>query len=301
MEPERRAHPRKRAATSVTFQASDGTPLRGWLVGISRGGCFVGSPSVPTFGEPVELEMRVASKLIKAKGRVVWTREKTERDRPAGMGVEFTEISEESLAVIDGLADESKLSRPKTVIGIAPAPRASSPAYNPPATQPADPTPAAAPEPVTAPEPETAPDPETAPAPEPETAAEPVAPEPVTSNESRPPPKRRSATTWAVLGLATVISVAALFLMVRLVRSALNRGSVPDAASTVSVVPEAAALAVASVEPTASTTAEPPTVSADVPEPRVPEAGVHDAGVHDAGVDGGHKKPTKKPPPKHHH
>jgi uncharacterized protein (TIGR02266 family) len=130
---ERRAHPRKRVSTAVTFNDPGGAPLHGSLCDVGRGGCFIASPSHLTFGERVTLEMRLGGGLVTATGRVAWTRHTTERDRPAGMGIAFTDVSDASLAAIDGVrGSEVSLSQPRTFIGIAPPPRASSPAFTPP-------------------------------------------------------------------------------------------------------------------------------------------------------------------------
>ncbi len=100
MPAERRAHSRKRISTAVTFQEADGAPLRGWLRDISRGGAFIASPSQLTFGETLEIELRLPGAHVLSKGtaRVVWVREKTAQNLPAGMGVEFIEMPADVLA-----------------------------------------------------------------------------------------------------------------------------------------------------------------------------------------------------------
>jgi len=136
-EGERRRYPRKVVSTAVTFRDAEGAPLRGWLHDISRGGCFIASPSHLTFGEAVAFDFRLADSHIAGKGRVVWTRDKNERDLPAGMGIAFVDVSEETLAIIDGISGTgARLSRPSTVIGIAPAPATSSPSFSPPPLEP---------------------------------------------------------------------------------------------------------------------------------------------------------------------
>lgn len=152
MERERRGHARKRSSTGVTFRGPEGVPFHGLLVDISRGGCFVASPSTLAAGETIEIELRLSDVPAQVTGRVVWTRERAERERPAGIGVAFVDLPSDALAAIDKLGAEVRLSRPSTIIGIAPAPRASIPSYNPP-PMPAEPEPQPAPEPVAAPPP----------------------------------------------------------------------------------------------------------------------------------------------------
>ncbi len=135
VESERRKHSRKRISTGVAFREPNGVLLRGWLVDISRGGCFIASPSTLTFGEPLEIELRLPGVYAQITGgaTVVWVREKTERGLPAGMGVRFVSVAESSLAAIDGLSSAgARLSRPSTMIGVAPPPATSSPSFRPP-------------------------------------------------------------------------------------------------------------------------------------------------------------------------
>ncbi|HEY1956381.1 MAG TPA: PilZ domain-containing protein [Polyangiaceae bacterium] len=133
METERRAHTRKLVSTAVTFHDSvGGVALRGWLRDISRGGCFIATPSLLTFGEEVDVSLmlpypRVA---IAGKARVMWVRETNEREAPAGMGVRFETLTPEMIAAIDKITSAARLSRPNTVIGIAPPAVGSAPSYS---------------------------------------------------------------------------------------------------------------------------------------------------------------------------
>jgi uncharacterized protein (TIGR02266 family) len=132
VERERRAHPRKLVSTGVSFNDLEGATLRGWLHDISRGGCFVATPSLFTYGEELTIVMTLPfpRQRVAGKVRVVWIREKNDKDNPAGMGLEFLEVNEDGLAAIDKLPATAKLSRPKTVIGIAPPAVGSSPSYS---------------------------------------------------------------------------------------------------------------------------------------------------------------------------
>jgi uncharacterized protein (TIGR02266 family) len=258
MERERRAYPRKRASTGVTFREPDGVLLRGWLVDIGAGGCFIASPSYLTFGEVVELELRLSDAVVSAKGKVVWTREKSERDRPAGMGVAFTEVNDAGRVAIDRLgASEVRLSRPSTVIGIAPAPRASSPSFNPPPL--VDPP---APEPIAAPTPE--------PPPEPLAAAE--------------PPKPPSRLRWIIAGGVAIVAAALGLVGLRLRHHPASQ--TPDAFHDAAPIEDAAPEAAPS---------EPPAVDSGA---GVQDAQVADAQVADAATDAGRHKPVSKPKPK---
>jgi uncharacterized protein (TIGR02266 family) len=187
MEDERRRHARKRISTAVAFHEPGGAPLRGWLFDISRGGCFIASPSLLTFGETLEIELRLPGIYAQIAGTatVVWVREKSEQGLPAGMGIRFNSVAESSLAAIDGLSGTgARLSRPSTIIGIAPAPATSSPSLSPEVALPA-------------------------PAPEPQMEAE---PEPVPPSLAPARPKR---TRWIIAGAASVLAATAIAIGVR--------------------------------------------------------------------------------------
>jgi uncharacterized protein (TIGR02266 family) len=151
MDEERRRHARKRISTGVAFHEPGGAMLRGWLLDISRGGCFIASPSLLTFGETLEIELRLPGVYAQITGTatVVWVRDKSEQGLPAGMGIRFETVAESARAAIDGLSGAgARLSRPSTIIGIAPAPATSSPSLSPDVAPPAP-----APEPNVEPEP----------------------------------------------------------------------------------------------------------------------------------------------------
>ena len=134
VEQERRAHARKRLSTAVTFNLPGGESLRGWLRDISRGGCFVATPSISSVGQSLDVVLRLpgVTKLLVGKARVVWAREKSVRDLPAGMGIEFVEMAEDSLAAIDALSATSPaMKKSRTFIGVAPPPPTSSPSFSP--------------------------------------------------------------------------------------------------------------------------------------------------------------------------
>lgn len=260
MERERRAYPRKRASTGVTFREPDGVLLRGWLVDVGAGGCFIASPSYLTFGEVVELELRLSDVVVTAKGKVVWTRDKSERDRPAGMGVAFTEVNDAGRVAINRLgASEVRLSRPSTVIGLAPAPRASSPSFNPP--------------PMVEPTPEPSVEPPAAPVAEP-------APEPLPSLPLKP-----SRARWFIAGGVAIVAAVLGLVGLRLRHH-------PSVAQMADAFVDATPIEDASPEAAAG---EPLVLDASV---GVIDAQALDARVVNAATDAGHHKPVSKPKPK---
>src|SRR5439155_24888665 len=110
MTEERRAHARKRVSTSVMFRdVTGGESLRGWLPDISQGGGFFAWPTQLTFGEVLEFDMRIPGvyKPLSGKAKVIWVREKSERERPAGMGIEFVGLDADALVQIETLRGSS--------------------------------------------------------------------------------------------------------------------------------------------------------------------------------------------------
>src|SRR4029077_15367813 len=74
---------------------------------VSKGGLFIKTPTPFPPGTLLKFEIRIAGDkaVIAGVGRVVWKREPTSSgaERPAGMGVKFIKIDENSRAVIDKL------------------------------------------------------------------------------------------------------------------------------------------------------------------------------------------------------
>ena len=74
---------------------------------VSKGGLFIKTPTPFPPGTLLKFEIRIAGDkaVIAGVGRVVWKREPTQSvtERPAGMGVKFIKIDENSRAVIDKL------------------------------------------------------------------------------------------------------------------------------------------------------------------------------------------------------
>ena len=118
----------------MIFRTAGGEPLRGWLHDVGRGGCFITTQSRLPVGETLELEMRLPGIVapLAGKARVVWLREKGSGDLPAGMGVALVDLPAETVAAIEKVLGATRaLQRPKTIIGIAPPPKASSPSFSP--------------------------------------------------------------------------------------------------------------------------------------------------------------------------
>src|SRR5690606_30953064 len=74
---------------------------------VSRGGMFIKTPSPFPPGTLLKFEVKIADdqKLMQGVGRVVWKRESGEAspEKPAGMGVKFIKVDEESKRVIGQL------------------------------------------------------------------------------------------------------------------------------------------------------------------------------------------------------
>jgi uncharacterized protein (TIGR02266 family) len=136
---------------------------------VSRGGMFIKTPSPFPPGTLLKFEVKIAEdhRVMQGVGRVVWKRESSEAgsERPAGMGVKFIKIDDDSKRVIDRLvtnrgdaigaydqgASEAgvpvSMPPPATTSQPAPAPSATAPrpiaAGSPSAPRPATPAPAA--------------------------------------------------------------------------------------------------------------------------------------------------------------
>ena len=292
MEPERRAHPRKLVSTGVAFHDADGAPLRGWLHDISRGGCFVATPSLSTFGEELafDLTLPYPRQRVHGKARVVWVRETNDKDLPAGMGMQFVEVNEDAFAAIDKLAAGAKLSRPKTVIGLAPPAPGSSPSYSDvriPLPSPTKTETETETETETGTETETETGTGTAAVADPvdvggaavEAGAAKVLESPL-QPPPEPPPKRLGREKWLIAGAAAISVIGLVALGIGVAR----HGS---ASETLDAAPSASASA---VETAAATETETASTAPVVAPPPIVDASTHDASTHDAGK----KKPRRK-------
>lgn len=70
---------------------------------ISRGGIFIKTPKPPPNGTllKIEIQLKDATPVISAVGRVVWRREQPEGGQAAGMGIKFVKVDDSSQSVID--------------------------------------------------------------------------------------------------------------------------------------------------------------------------------------------------------
>ena len=70
---------------------------------ISQGGIFIKTPKPAANGTllKIEIQLRDASPVISAVGRVVWRRETAQGSEPAGMGIKFIKVEDPSQAVIN--------------------------------------------------------------------------------------------------------------------------------------------------------------------------------------------------------
>src|SRR6476619_6908428 len=72
---------------------------------VSRGGMFIKTPSPFPAGTLLKFEVRIADeqKVMQGVGRVVWKREASAGEEPAGMGVKFIKLDDDSKQIIDRL------------------------------------------------------------------------------------------------------------------------------------------------------------------------------------------------------
>jgi len=70
---------------------------------ISRGGIFIKTPKPAAIGTMLKIEIQLAdaTPVISAIGRVVWRREAPEASGPAGMGIKFIKLEEDSQAIVE--------------------------------------------------------------------------------------------------------------------------------------------------------------------------------------------------------
>jgi uncharacterized protein (TIGR02266 family) len=105
-----------RKAVHVDFQGKGAEGIGHLLfegADLSAGGTFLKSDLLLEQGESFALEFRVprVSKVFHAQGRVAWVRRFPKGGEPAGMGVEFSAMSDEDRSVLsrylDGLLEST--------------------------------------------------------------------------------------------------------------------------------------------------------------------------------------------------
>jgi type IV pilus assembly protein PilZ len=83
---------------------------------LSPGGMFIRTDEPREMGSMIYLQFQLkdGSKLIEGLGRVCWVNEPGAKERTAGMGVEFVNFDDESMALIEEICtSKQKKNRPK--------------------------------------------------------------------------------------------------------------------------------------------------------------------------------------------
>ena len=97
-----RNYPRSPLAVKVRYQASASTPVDSLTAEIGGGGVFIESGTPLSVGTHIAMEFVLPedpTMRVHARGKVAWVRPKPERSvLLPGMGVQFTDISEEGCA-----------------------------------------------------------------------------------------------------------------------------------------------------------------------------------------------------------
>lgn len=98
-----RQHDRIRYGMRVEFRTASSF-LIAYSVNLSRGGLFLETEEQLPLGSEIDLQLNVpGSTPLEVTGKVTWHRPEADADGPAGMGVQFQEISELAGEVIDDL------------------------------------------------------------------------------------------------------------------------------------------------------------------------------------------------------
>jgi uncharacterized protein (TIGR02266 family) len=75
-------------------------------VNISQGGIFISTPEPLSEGSMINLALQIPSgELIEIKGQVKWIRQDESDHERTGMGIEFVEVSEKDISVINKFLD----------------------------------------------------------------------------------------------------------------------------------------------------------------------------------------------------
>lgn len=113
-----RAYPRAPLAIKVHCRTEDGNRFESLTGGIGGGGLFIETSSPLAPGSEMELEFSLPdqpAERISAKAKVVWRRNKVERLLMfPGMGIQFTEITDEARAQIVSLVEALNRGRQPT-------------------------------------------------------------------------------------------------------------------------------------------------------------------------------------------
>ena len=113
-----RNYPRSQLAAKLRYAASDRTDFNGVTCEIGGGGIFIETTSPQSIGTDLSLELILPddqAQPITARWKVAWIRPREERHVfYPGMGVQFTEISEESRARIVNMVKSLDNSRSRS-------------------------------------------------------------------------------------------------------------------------------------------------------------------------------------------
>jgi uncharacterized protein (TIGR02266 family) len=107
----RRAHI---GGVRVTYESATGDRVETVAQDLARGGLFVRAAKPLPVGKRIALEIQVIGEqgTWSALGRVVWTREAADGERPAGMGVKLIDIEDSVAAAIDRLVETRERTEP---------------------------------------------------------------------------------------------------------------------------------------------------------------------------------------------
>ncbi len=89
---------------------------------ISRGGIFIKSKTPMAIGTLLKFEFQLKdeSRLIHGVGRVVWKRDDSDPSRPAGMGIKFIKMDDESRTLVERVLDTREASEGSYDAGLPP-------------------------------------------------------------------------------------------------------------------------------------------------------------------------------------
>lgn len=111
---EKRRHPRTPLNVLVQFRFDSFEDfLAEYSLNISPGGIFIRTDTPREQGAVIYLQftLRDGNRLIEGMGRVVRVNPPGDPSRPAGMGIEFTNLDEDSLALIADVCAQRTVSR----------------------------------------------------------------------------------------------------------------------------------------------------------------------------------------------
>ncbi len=102
---DKRKHPR--VDKEVKIEVRDPENLtRSTSRDLGNGGIFISTPEPMKIGTELELSLQLpGSELVNLKGVVRWVREEEADGKKAGMGIEFSEPTEDKLNIIKKLSD----------------------------------------------------------------------------------------------------------------------------------------------------------------------------------------------------